>query len=448
METVLSISIKPARAETHRLLAPNGREIMNADSNRRYNRTHSGLGGMLGSLFVLVATSTALAQDAQEKPRVVNVDCTQGETISRAFTRGNENRPLLVLVRGTCNESVLIDRNDVTLRGETGFGGGIAGPDPSVDTVTVTASRVAIEDLTIAGGRNGISAVGAAGMNVRNATVQSTGRTGVAFLSGASGAIDGSTIRLNARDGVAVNAAAATVRNSTISQNSRVGVTVIQGGAAFIGTDTTLLPAGNTISQNGGTGISVSNGATATIAMNRIDSNGADPSSTSGRSGVGITRATADIAGGNVISGNAGQGISAVSSSVSIGNPAFSFSSVNTITNNGDLASPGGGGIFAFVGSSVVIRDAVISANKGFGLLYSVRSQGQLFSSTIQNNAGDGIRLLLGSGLFLTPPNTTVTGNAGWGLQCADGESSVVNTGLLTLSGNSLGGVSGSCTGF
>ncbi len=418
---------------------------MNADSNRRYIRAHAGIGATLVSLFVLAASTTAIAQ---EKPSVVNVDCTQGETIFRALTRGNESKPLLVLVRGTCNETVLIDRSDVTLRGEAGFGGGIAGPDPSVDTVTVTASRVAIEDLTITGGRNGISAVGAAGMNVRNATVQSTGRNGVAFLSGASGAIDGSTIGFNARDGVAVNAAAATVRNSTIIQNARMGVTVIQGGAAYIGTDTTLAPAGNTISRNGGTGISVSNGATATIAMNRIEGNGADPASTSGRSGVGITRATADIAGGNVISGNTGQGISAVSSSVSIGNPAFSFSSVNTITNNGDLASPGGGGIFAFVGSSVVIRDAVISANKGFGLLYSVRSQGQLFSSTIQDNAGDGIRLHLGSGLFLTLPATVVSGNAGLGLECTGGESSVVNTGLLSVSGNGLGGVSPGCTGF
>src|SRR5260221_4929403 len=81
------LSIKPARAETHRLLAPTGREIMNADSNRRYIRTHAGLGGMLGSLFVLAATSTALAQ---EQPREVNVDCTQGETIARALTRGNQ----------------------------------------------------------------------------------------------------------------------------------------------------------------------------------------------------------------------------------------------------------------------------------------------------------------------------------------------------------------------
>src|SRR5204863_4934888 len=107
-------------------------------------RVHASIGATLVGFFVLAASSTALAQ---EKPRVVNVDCTQGETIAGALTRGNESRPLLVLIRGTCNESVLIDRSDVTLRGESGFGGGIAGPDPVVSTVIITASRVAIEGL-------------------------------------------------------------------------------------------------------------------------------------------------------------------------------------------------------------------------------------------------------------------------------------------------------------
>jgi len=96
----------------------------------------------------------------------------------------------------------------------------------------------------------------------------------------------------------------------------------------------------------------------------------------------------------------------------------------------------------------MVVRDAVISGNSGVGLWLSLRSQAQLFGSTIQNNPGDGIRLLLGSALLILPPNTTVSGNTGFGLLCLDGESSVANTGLLSLSGNSLGDVSPGCTGF
>ena len=59
-------------------------------------RTHAGLGGMLGGLLVLAATSTALAQ---EKPGVVNVDCTQGETISRAASGGQLTGPCRLSTR-------------------------------------------------------------------------------------------------------------------------------------------------------------------------------------------------------------------------------------------------------------------------------------------------------------------------------------------------------------
>jgi hypothetical protein len=39
-----------------------------------------------------------------------------------------------------------------------------------------------------------------------------------------------------------------------------------------------------------------------------------------------------------------------------------------------------------------------------------------------------GLSLIFGSGLLILPPNTVVSGNAGFGLQCTDGESRVVNT--------------------
>ncbi len=123
---------------------------------------------------------------------------------------------------------------------------------------------------------------------------------------------------------------------------------------------------------------------------------------------MNVINATADIIGGNMISGNAGQGVNARSASVLIGDPSFGFSSVNTITGNGNAAAQGG--VFGFVGSSMVIRDAVISGNNGFGLGLSLKSDGQLSSSTIQNNlpagsTGDGIRLIFGSGL-LSPSRT------------------------------------------
>jgi hypothetical protein len=81
---------------------------------------------------------------------------------------------------------------------------------------------------------------------------------------------------------------------------------------------------------------------------------------------------------------------------------------------------------------------------------FSLRSQGQLFSSTIQSNSSDGIRLVLGSALLPSTPTTTVSGNLGFGIQCFDPESSVVNTfpPFMSVSGNAAGDVSPGCTAF
>ncbi len=406
------------------------------------------LGGILAAmLVVLAAGSTALAV---EPTKTVSVDCANGETIAKALTLGDERKPMLVVVKGTCNESVTVERSDVALQGDPA-GGGVNGPDPGVDTIVVTGSRVTVEGLTITGGRNGITGNGAAGLTVRTTMIQSTGRTGVVYTFGASGVVDGCVIQLNPRDGVAVEAAQATIVNSTVTQNARVGVLVTNGASARVGVDNLNAAAGNVIRLNGSNGVHVSIGSSAFIAMNQITGNGTNPAGALGRVGVNVINATADIIGGNMISGNAGQGVNARSASVLIGDPNFGFSSINTITGNGNAAAQGG--VFGFVGSSMVIRDAVISGNNGFGLGLSLKSDGQLSSSTIQNNlpvgsTGDGIRLIFGSGLFISQPNTIVSGNAGFGLQCTDGESSVVNTLFLSLSGNGLGGVSGSCTGF
>ena len=391
----------------------------------------------LAFVAAAVASSSAFAQgDA----RTVEVDCAAGDSISRALSSGNQTKQLVIVVRGICTESVSVERDDVSIRGHATLGGTILGPDPAVDAVTVTGRDVTLESLTVSGGRNGITAVGAARLTVRGAIVESTGRNGITYANGSSGTIDASTVRSNARDGVGLDASSATVINSTISQNARLGVLVAVNGAARIGVDNRNGPAGNTISQNGQSGVVISSGGYALMGMNQITGHAVQ--------GISVTEARVDLAGGNTISGSSAQGLFARGSAVQIGGPALGFSTVNTFTGNGGPGSQGG--IFAFLGSSIVVRDAVITNNLGPGLGLSLRSQGQTFNSTIQNNSADGIRLLLGSALLPSTPVTTVSGNAGFGLQCFDPESSVVNTfpPFLSLSGNGAGDMSPGCTGF
>ncbi len=403
-------------------------------------------------LAIAALTLFAFNSGARAEPtKTVAVDCSAGETIAKALTLGDERKPLLVQISGTCSEHLLIDRNDVTLA--AGIPGAtVSGPDPAIDVIKVTASRVAIEGLTVTGGRNGITANGASGFTVRNALVQNTGRNGITYAHGASGVVDGCWVVDNARDGVAIDSASGTVINSQVNQNGRMGVGVFNGGSARIGIDNFNVGAGNTISANFSNGIHIVFGSSALIAMNQITGNGTSDAPGNLRNGINLASASADIIGGNTISGHTGgTGVNLVRSTAIFGDALFDITTVNTISGNGSPASQGG--IFAFNGSSVTVRDAIITNNVGAGLFLSFRSQAQISGNTIQNNVppgGDGIRVVLGSALFPTAPNGVVSGNAGFGLLCANPESSVANfpAGIAPLGlTNGLADVVG-CTGF
>lgn len=394
------------------------------------------------ALALLTLNSGAQAADPT---KTVAVDCGAGDTIAKALTLGDERKPMLVQISGTCSESVLIERDDVTLA--AAFAGAtVTGPDPATDVIRIIASRVTIDGLTVTGGRNGITADAAPGARVRNTVVQGTTRNGISYIRGASGVIDGATVTGNPQNGITLDAASATIINSQVTQNGRVGVQVSTNSSARIGLDNANNPAGNTISGNASIGINVGFGSGAMIAMNQITGNGASSAPGNPRFGVAVTSASAQIVGGNTISGNGAQGIFLRSSSLGMGDANFGFTTVNTITSNGGVGS--GGGILALLGSSLNIRDAVISNNPGVGMFLTLRSAVQIASSTIQNNNGDGIQLALGSALQATPQNGTVTGNAGFGLNCIDGESSDSGTAFLGVGANGLGGISLGCTGF
>jgi hypothetical protein len=281
--------------------------------------------------------------------------------------------------------------------------------------------------------------------------VSDAGRSGLTFGAGTSALVEGCTIQGNARDGVALDASHAVILGSLVTRNGRIGIAVVDGASARIGLDGQNVPSGNTITENGGSGVVATLGGAIYVAMSEISGNGTDPGSTVGRVGVAVAGGTANLIGGNTVANNRGSGVNASrGANVTLGDPSFGLTTVNTIAGNGSVG--GSGGVFGFMGSAVQVRDAIITGNSGFGLGLSLKSQGQL-TSRIQGNAGDGIRLLMGSGLFPllpAPPAwvSVVSDNTGWGLGCQDGESSVVNLFQLSFSGNGLGSVAPTCTAF
>jgi parallel beta-helix repeat protein len=376
---------------------------------------------------LLIATLLVLAgSEAQAQSFVKKVNCTKGQTITRAL-QGLDFIPITIQVKGTCNENVEIVRDDVTLKADP-LGGTVIGLDPNEPTINVRAWRTVIDGLTVTGGRTGISVRG--GATIRNCTVQNTGVSGISFIHGGNGTVDNCTLQSNLRHGIYIEGAA-TVINSAISSNS-VGIDVGQGGSARIGITDIGQYAGNTISNNYGSGIFIYGGGRAYIGGNTIKGNGTATDSIFGYHGIWIINGSAMVVGNNVITENKGCGLFAISSIVRIGELGFGLPTHNTITSNGTGSSTVNpkGGIFANLGTTLNLGDADVNNNTGNGVTLSACST-----------------LGFSSGVPL--PLATVTGNSLFGLQCTDANfCSRFGGDTSGISGNAGGDVSPSCTGF
>ena len=402
---------------------------------------------MFFSLLLVTLLVLAGSEAQAQYPAVKKVNCTKGQTITRALL-GCDGIPMTIQLKGTCNENVEIVRDDVTLIADPS-GGTLVPLDPNTSTIAVRGARTVIDGLTVTGGRNGISVSGSGGATIRNCTVQNTGRVGIVFYHGGHGLVDNCTVQNNQYIGIFIEGGSATITNSTISSNTGTGIHLHMGGSAKIGITDSTQYAGNTISNNQSSGIFIAHGSTADIGGNTIQGNCTDPNSPLGQAGVFIHNAGADLVGNNKITGNGGSGVSANASTVHIGDPVRGLpttgSFANVITGNAK------GGISGFSGASLFIRDATIDGNTGNGVMLNLRSTSWMFGNTINNNTGNGIFLAQGAALLLQDPAVKVTGNVLFGLQCAGTESSFSGN-TSGISGNGSGDpeeqVSPSCTGF
>jgi Right handed beta helix region len=167
------------------------------------------------------------------------VDCGRGQTIKSALSFTDFlRRPLVLVVRGTCNENVAITRDDVTLQGDPGVGGTVNGPGAG-NAITVHAHRVLIDHLTVRGGNpGGIALIGASDVDIAGTDIQGAVAHGVTVSSNSSVNVTDSSIQYNGQSGVAMTSGNATITNTQIAFNSGNGVRVkgssnlvVNGGA-------------------------------------------------------------------------------------------------------------------------------------------------------------------------------------------------------------------------
>lgn len=374
------------------------------------------------AILVSGLSTSAFATDAI----TLTVDCGRGQTITKAlgFTDALR-RSLVLVVRGTCNENVTIDRDDVTLKADPNTGGTINGPSAG-NTITVRASRVLLDRLTVRGGNpSGIALVGGSDVDISNCDIQGATFHGISVGGNSSANVSNSSIQYNGRSGVNVSQGSAAIATSQIAFNSSNGVRV-RGNSS-------LTVNGGAISSNAWSGIDMESG-TAVISGTTITANG---------TGTGVPEGSK-------------RGVSALASYVQVNNSSITNNTGGGVTvvqggslslYNSSVTGNGSQGVFLNLGSSGNIGGGTISGNNGNGVSVWVNSTAQITGgATIQNNARSGIELAAGSKLWVFEPSITVGGNAWYGLYCNDAESSAADTSLIAFPSNGYG--SASCTGY
>lgn len=257
------------------------------------------------SVFGLLLWFLPLAAEAA----VFTVHCDFGQHIQHLINLAPAGS--IIHVRGTCNESVVIDETkvDITIDGEK--------------TATIQGSATSTRGATVdVRGREII---------IRNLTVR-YGWDGIWIHHGATATINNSTVENASNNGVSASTnAVAYILNSTIQNNANTGISILDGAAAHIGflsyQDTVAQP--NIVQNNGNNGIVVQRASTITVVGSTIQNN-------AHHGIVALRNGHADIV-GNVINGNGTNGVlvydgSGVNiSEIETGNSAL-FSELNTTT--------------------------------------------------------------------------------------------------------------------
>lgn len=378
----------------------------------------------LAAVAAAIFASGLSASASAVPPQEFTVDCTVGHTIRDALEQGDSRKPLVLNVKGTCNEVVTIARDDVTIHGRAGAT--VKAPSASQTAMTIRGTRVYVDGLTITGGAYGIAVIHALDVAIDNMVIQSAGQSGVNLLAGHA-RISNSTIQNNGVHGVALSQASALVNNNQILSNGGSGIYAQNKSAVHAN--------GNTVSNNGVYGIYLTGGSDGLISGATISGNGTNSSTpAAAKGGASVQSSTAQFS-NTSISNNLGRGLT-----VTMG----SYVDAINVTVTGSATE----GVIAYLRAGANINGGAISGNGGNGLWLGVQSTAQIGNNvSIMSNGQNGIQLSLGSKLWTFATPITVGSNTNWGLYCDDNESSAANLASITFA-PSNGAGSASCTGY
>lgn len=115
--------------------------------------------------------------------KTVVVDCASGDTIANALTKGADE--LIVEITGICDEEIVIERDNVTLRGTDSAVDGIRGVGVGNVVTIRRALGITIENLAVLdGSRDGVSILRSDGVSIVNSRITGHARNGISSNGG------------------------------------------------------------------------------------------------------------------------------------------------------------------------------------------------------------------------------------------------------------------------
>ena len=173
------------------------------------------------AVLVLLTCFVAEAKD-QSGAKTILVDCDKGQTISKALEKKADE--LIIEISGTCQEDVVIERNNLTLRGVMPGATVVAASSSAIFLDRV--SRVSIEDLTVQGGIEGPGEIGGAGVFVWLSTAVS---------------VSGLVVEQGQSKGMTVLGSEVIISDSVFRNNNGYGLQGNQSSLVFLGGEVDLI---------------------------------------------------------------------------------------------------------------------------------------------------------------------------------------------------------------
>jgi parallel beta helix pectate lyase-like protein len=357
------------------------------------------IGRILGALGLLAALAMT-PSEALADVRAVN--CGLGQKIGTALTLP-AGTPLIIQITGTCNENVVIRRDDVTLQGNPT--GTVHGVDPTLDTIHMDGTkRTSVINLEVTGGRNGVF-----GENDATFTVQ------------------GSSVHDNVQSGIVARAGSTvTVASGTHADHNGLAATAdpYQGlHGVVVSENASLIMTNSFAVGNGGNGVTVTRSSSARIG-----------------------RTPAHVVGPNTITGNGSKG----------GSGVLVFDGSYALVDSSDVSSNLGTGINADLGSSVTVINNTVLSNQGVGVSVSNASGARIglddrnldprlattvctpaCTNAIRLNTSDGVQVTNGSNANLR--GNLIQQNGGDGVNIGRATGRLLGDNLIAT--NALSGV-------